>query len=176
MSYNSFLSRQKYTNTSTSTKNDKHFNNSNSNSIQINCTEAFPELNKSVMVDVSNNLINYKNFKDILNTSVEDDNCKMYETELEPGLLQIIKTKDKILFKEGLVITDKQIEQTYNNMMNKSITKMIDNWENYEYNYDCMNGEGSYTEKFRMQPIYGTEYDTENDSYEEDTKDDNYDY
>ena len=57
-------------------------------------------------------------------------------------------------------------------MMNKTITKMIDNWETYEYNYDFMNGEGSYNETFRMQPMY----DTENDSYEEDNNDDNYDY
>ena len=167
MSYNSFLNRQKFTTTDTNFRNDTH-------SIQINNTNEFPELNSNLSANISENLITSKNFKDILNTSIKDTNSKI---DIEPGLLQIIKTKEKIIFKEGpQEITNKQYEQTYNTMMNKTITKMIDNWETYEYNYDFMNGEGSYNETFRMQPIYGTEYDTENDSYEEDNNDDNYDY
>ena len=38
-------------------------------------------------------------------------------------------------------------------------------WDKYEDDYDKLNGEGAYIEKYRLIPIYGDEYDDDVDSY-----------
>ena len=45
--------------------------------------------------------------------------------------------------------------------MFKAIETMKQKWDLYKQEYDSINGEGTYTSKFCLSPVYGSEYDTE---------------
>ena len=47
------------------------------------------------------------------------------------------------------------------------------NYEIYEKEYDSINGEGSYDKKFRLSPVYGSEYDSNSESEENNVEHDN---
>ena len=58
--------------------------------------------------------------------------------------------------------------------MNKAIEIIQERWNKYKEEYDELNGEGSYDEKYSLSPVYGPEYDTEYEN--EDAVDDEYNY
>ena len=47
------------------------------------------------------------------------------------------------------------------------------NYEIYEKEYDSINGEGSYDNKFRLSPVYGSEYDSNSEIEENNDEHDN---
>ena len=49
------------------------------------------------------------------------------------------------------------------------------NYEIYEKEYDSINGEGSYDTNFRLSPVYGSEYDSNSNSENEENIDENND-
>jgi hypothetical protein len=66
---------------------------------------------------------------------------------------------------------EENLENDLNYQMNTIIQNMKKCWDRYEREYDEVNGEGAYEERFRLPPVYTEEYDT--DSNEEETDDDN---
>ena len=49
------------------------------------------------------------------------------------------------------------------------VEAMKKNWYLNERIYDSIHGEGAYEERFRLTPVYGSEYETESDEEEEET-------
>jgi hypothetical protein len=128
--------------------------------------------------EMENNIISHQtssvnvNFKDALNkqneivlrTEIEQNNVK-------PGFIEISRINNKTVFKEG-PLTSYMIEQNekevYENnpyyIMNKAICIMSKNWDRYMNEYDSIHGEGAYEEMFVLSPVYGPEYDTEEET------------
>ena len=81
---------------------------------------------------------------------------------------EIIKSKE---IPKGWIILSKDNKDKDENkeeykLINETFDKMIDNWNKKENEYNEIYGDDMYAEKFRLQPIYG--YDTESDIEEED--------
>ena len=57
-------------------------------------------------------------------------------------------------------------------LMDEVIERLINNWEAYEREYDSINGDGMYAERFRMSPILFKEDDDDTTDEEEDEKKD----
>jgi hypothetical protein len=115
------------------------------------------------------------NFKDIVNTRIEEE--IIIETDIvNPGWVQISKSKtsNELIWKYGpsteytiKLKKQEELENDLNYCMNKAIETMKERWDKYEQEYDEINGEGAYDEKFRSSPVYGPEYDTETDDEDE---------
>ena len=158
------------------------------NNIDFGNTEEFPELfnNKKHNTNNSNNINESSKFKDILTNVIEDNNTNKI-SQIPAGWLQLSIVNKKTVTKNGpltqhLIDIEKQKELENDINYNMSIiVKSIQ--KNYEVNkqvYDSINGEGAYDERFRLSPVYGSEYDSESDSYDDvndvnDVNDDNYD-
>jgi hypothetical protein len=103
---------------------------------------------------------------------------------IRPGWMEISrnKTTNKITYNIGPYKFQRQkLEKTPNYIMSKAIESMNKRWDIYKEQYDSINGEGAYDEKYTLAPVYGAEYDSyddENDSYddENDSYDDENDY
>ena len=64
-----------------------------------------------------------------------------------------------------------QLEEDPNYIMFQAIEQMKHNLDSYERNYDSIQGEGAYAERFRLYPVYGPEYDTDSEEEEDDFSD-----
>lgn len=148
--------------------------------------EMFPDLISS-NANESNVDNTSTNFKDTLNTAVIEEEF----TGLKPGWIEIYKNSES---KQNIInhgdLTPHEIrmnkltliEDDPNYIMNRAIHFVMYNREKYITEYDDMYGEGAYYDKYVMPPVYGPEYDTEeeevetySDSYDDTEYSDNYD-
>jgi hypothetical protein len=147
--------------------------------LDANDTTLFPELTpikeNTTIVKASTN------FKDILTTVIEQEKPKT--NPIPPGWVKISSINRKIVYNYGtktdwMMKQEKQeeiqtqLDEDPNYIMFQAIEQMKKNWDLYERNYDSINGEGAYDERFRLSPVYGPEYDTESESEEEDNSQD----
>jgi hypothetical protein len=123
------------------------------------------------------------NFKDALKKSnPELNNLENQENKIKPGWVELSMENKKIVLKEGSKTPYmlKQIQREEYNMtphyiMNTAINLMNERRERYIYEYNSYHGEGSYEEEFILPPVYGPEYDTEDESIETRESDENFD-
>lgn len=117
-------------------------------------------------------------FKDILKNVVEEEKPK--ENPIPPGWVRLSLVNRQTLIEYGpptpwmikqqqKEALQKQLVDDPNYIMFQAIELMKKNWERYEHEYDEINGEGAYAERFRLPPVYGPEYDTDT---EDDTEED----
>jgi hypothetical protein len=137
--------------------------------------ELFPELIASTNEREDNTSTK---FKDTLNTTVVEEEF----TGLKPGWMEMYKSDGKIAINYGDLTPNEirrnelnAIEENPSFIMNKTINFVMRNREKHIYYYDLLNGDGSYNEKYVMSPVYGPEYDTEEEEsdYHSDSYDDN---
>jgi len=149
--------------------------------IEINNIDMFPELCTKKENTVGNEVST--NFKDILTNIIED--IKSTVNTVPPGWTRMSLLNGKTIVEHGpptpWMIKQQQKEQlakqqhedpTY--IMIKVIEAMKKNWDRYEREYDELHGEGTYSERFILPPVYGPEYDTEteiDDCYYDDSSD-----
>jgi len=140
----------------------------------------FPEL-----IPIKENSTTSKNevstkFKDILKNVIEEEKPK--ENPIPPGWVRLSLVNRQTVIEYGPPTPwmikqqqkeelQKQLEDDPNYIMFQAIEAMKKNWERHEREYDEINGEGAYAERFRLPPVYGPEYDTETET-EDDTEDD----
>jgi hypothetical protein len=141
--------------------------------IDFNDTNLFPELvnkeNDSKNIKDDDNIFSFK-FKDILDdTTKKDDTQQIFQ--ISPGWLQMTLVDRKIVTEHGQstpymekIEKQKELENNIDHIMHNIVETLKINYEVYEKNYDLINGEGAYNEKFRLSPVYGSEYDTESES------------
>lgn len=145
--------------------------------------DSFPDLTNTLK---TTNTINKKhtekttNFKDILVNVVEDINVVNGSKQIAPGLVQITKINGAITYNFGILAQhtiNHQEDDSCNYNMNKAISDMNNNRKKYENEYDSINGENAFFERFTMKPIYGSSYDSDEDEVSTDENDnDDYDY
>lgn len=140
--------------------------------LDVDNIKAFPTLVNSKERDT--NIQTSSNFKDILNNVIEEDRIENTDIIL-PGWLQLTMLNGKVLKKEENneteVIDEEQKELNYT--MYRIGKSLQNNYEIYEKEYDSINGEGSYDKKFRLSPVYGSEYDSNSESEENNDEYDN---
>ena len=122
------------------------------------------------------------NFKDILTNVIEDVKPKV--NPIPSGWVRLSFNQNRqtvfeygpktawMIKQEKQEEIEKEQEEDPNYIMFQAIEQMKKNWDRYEKEYDELNGEGAYDERFRLPPVYGPEYDTESeeegDSQDED--------
>jgi hypothetical protein len=137
-------------------------------------SNLFPELapikENTTSVKASNN------FKDVLTHVIEVEKPKV--NPIPPGWVQLSSVNGKTVFDYGpktawMIKQEKQeeleaqLDEDPNYIMFKAIEQMKKSWDRYERNYDSINGEGAYDDRFRLSPVYEPEYDTDTESEEE---------
>ena len=120
-------------------------------------------------------------FKTVLNKVVPEEEKPV--NNIKPGCVEITQVNRKIVFSYGPK-TKYQLNQEYleevhktpNYIMNKAITTILQNRELDRKIYDSIYGEGAYDEEHYVPPVYGPEYDTDDNSDEdiEDTEEEEY--
>ena len=116
------------------------------------------------------------NFKDILNTQILPKTIP-FQDHIEPGWVKISKSKtnNEIIWTYGpsteyqtQLKKQERLDNDINYCMNRGIEKMKQRWEKYKEEYDAMNGEGSYDEKYKLSSFNDTDYVTDDDNDDDD--------
>ena len=106
----------------------------------------------------------------ILRELIKERECVLpISFSIPKELININTCKEKVLampssYETGYIFNKE-------NDINYNVCNVIENLQrSYEENekvYDSINGEGAYAERFRLSPVYGSEYDTtsEDDDY-----------
>jgi hypothetical protein len=147
--------------------------------LDFNNTELFPELVGKKESDINGDKVNMSGFKDILNNTIIEDTTEK-PNKIPSGWIQISMVDRKVVIENGeptlsMINTEERednININYN--MNIIVDAIKRNYEENERVYDSINGEGSYSERFKLPPVYGSEYDTE--SEEDYVNNEDYDY
>jgi hypothetical protein len=140
--------------------------------IDFNDTNLFPEFvnkeNDSKNIKDDDNIFSFK-FKDILDDSLKKDDTQKI-VNISPGWLQMTIVDRKIVTKHGQTTPymeklekEKELETNIDHIMHNIVETLKINYEVYEKNYDLINGEGAYNEKFRLSRVYGSEYNSESE-------------
>jgi len=152
--------------------------------VEINVeTEYFPDLvpNKKIS---DKSITDSTKFKDILTTQLEE--IVIIGNNIRPGWVEISRTKTNTKSNYNIgppspyKFQRQKLEKTPNYVMSKAIESMKYNWDKYKAEYDSINGDGAYDEKYTLPPVYGPDYDSYDDSYEDDdsydSENDSYSY
>ena len=138
--------------------------------------DSFPDLTNTINITNTINKKHIANFKDILVNVVEDINVVNGSKQIAAGLVQITKIKGTTTYNFGILAqytTKYQEDDSCNYNMNKAISDMNNNRKKYENEYDSINGENAFFERFTMKPIYGSSYDSDEDEVSTDDNNDN---
>jgi hypothetical protein len=149
-------------------------------------TEFFPDLvpTKNETVNITQQPKSSLNFKDIVNTKIIPETLPEEDEIINPGWVKISKSKtsNELIWKYGpsteyekKINKQEELENDINYCMNRSIETMKYRWAKYKEEYDELNGEGAYDEKFTLSPVYGSEYDTEDEEEYDNNNYDSYD-
>jgi len=157
-SFNSFRSNK----TSDIIKEVKTFNIEETN---------FPEIQENIKTMKQSTSDSFK-FKDALNKQKDIIlNTELEENKIKPGWVEISLVNGKTVFKEGPLtpyMIQQQEKEEYENtphyIMNTAITSMRKGWKRYIDEYNSIHGEGSYEELYVLPPVYGPEYDSEEEA------------
>lgn len=183
---NTFLSK-KTDNTST---NNTSINNTSTNKPTVSkpivsknkkgviFEEEFPllcEAHDSLMTDE-----NAFKFTDAVNTVIAEE-IKEEEKVLPKWVSYSIQNGTTIVYHGSYVLEklrlekEKQLlENTPNTLMKTVTDKLQKNWEKFRVDYDLIHGDGSYNQEYILPPIYGPEYELEDEDYYEDNSSSEY--
>jgi hypothetical protein len=136
----------------------------------------FPSLGGNTQ-PLSKTATTIKDFKDVVNTVKE---CPAEDSNvIKPGWVEVSRIGRKNNYRYGAKTEYQkqmedvaEIENDPNYVMNKAIDSITKQRDQYIMSYNTIHGEGAYEERFIMQPCYGSEYDTDEDSVEDDANDD----
>lgn len=138
--------------------------------LEQNFEELFPEMIKNKQSCSTDSVLDFKSVVNKIEEPIIEP------TFIKPGTIILKYENNKIIYQRGpLTKWEKQqeIEYVYQTtphyIMTNAICKMEENWNLHERIYDSINGEGSYNEKFNVEPIYNSDYEEDD---EEDSVDD----
>jgi hypothetical protein len=177
-SNNSFTREKTRFNNNNNNNNNRYSNSFNRNKLSDKIKEVkifnieetdFPEMeNKIISQPTSSVNINFKDALNKQNDVVQQSD--IIENNVPPGFIEITRIHGKTVFKEGpltsYMIEQKQKEEYQNTphyIMNKAVCNMRKGWERYINEYNSIHGEGAYEDRYVLPPVYGPEYDTEDE-------------
>lgn len=131
------------------------------NKLEVDSLEMFPELKANVPQTNNASSSNTFNFKNVLNTKAVETEKKELDIIL-PGWAKLSRKQTRQMRLKS-AIKEEQLENL-NETMDQIIFKMEHRWNQYEYLYDQIHGEGAYADKFVLPPVYGVDYETDVES------------
>jgi hypothetical protein len=140
--------------------------------LEQNFEELFPEMIKNKPASSKESI--KLDFKSLVN-KIEVEEPIIETTFIKPGSVVLKYENNKIVSQRGQLTKwekQKEIETFYelssHYIMTNAIYKMEELWDLYERVYDSINGEGTYNEKFRIEPIYNSDYEEDDEDEDED--------
>ena len=138
--------------------------------------ELFPLLNHTVTPSKNTST----NFKDALNHQTEIGITE--NITLRPGWVQISKIDNNIVIDQANIGAYdikmqkiQELQEDPNYIMKRVVAIMQKKWIKYRIDYDNIYGEGAYNELHYLSPVYGSEYDTDdNESLSDSNGSDDY--
>lgn len=129
-------------------------------SIKVDCN-SFPELNKNKCLGSPSNQTDSElasNYKKVVTNNL--DNNKFIEDKLPRGWIKLNGNKRTIINEKREIMLEEP-----NIMMAKIVDKLNSNSQRYKSQFEEINGEGSYDERYYSSPVFD---ETDDESVEED--------
>jgi hypothetical protein len=138
--------------------------------------DEFPLLCESQTTLIENNL----KFTDAVNTVIEEEIVE--EAKVLPKWVSYSRQNGTTIVYEGSYILEKlrlEKEQQYlenspNVLMKNVIDKLQKKWEKFKVEHDLIYGYGSYADMYILPPVYGPEYELDEEDYYDDTNSNEY--
>jgi len=137
----------------------------------------FPEIVSNTKTSETSSIFNFKDALKKQNETLKND---LNENKIKPGWIELSLENKKIVSKEGPFtpyllrqLEIEEYEETPHYIMNKACIEMNKNRVRYIEEYNSIHGDGAFEEKYILPPVYGPEYDTEDDLTESCESDDN---
>ena len=138
--------------------------------------DEFPLLCESHTTLIENSL----KFTDAVNTVIAEEIVE--EAKVLPKWVSysrqngttIVYTGSYILEKLKLEKEQQILENSPNVLMNHVVDKLQKKWEKFKVEYDLIHGDGSYDNLYILPPVYGQEYDLDDEDYYDDTNSNEY--
>jgi len=135
--------------------------------------EMFPTLGANIS---TNETTCNQNYKDVISTRLEKEEEK---NKVPSGWVEIRQVKGVCHYRYGSEThyqmkcrLREEFESTPHYIMNKAVTEIMKKRDNHITEYDSIHGEGAYEERFVLPPVYGPEYDTEEEEFTDDSEED----
>ena len=139
-------------------------------------TQLFPELIHVQPNMETSTVTNGINYKDVVSTQLP---AVVKKQEVPEGWVEITKKGNKLQYNYGRTSAycrrmDElvEMEKTPHYIMNTAITQILKQRDEYMEKYNSFHGEGAYEDKYVLEPAYGSEYESEEDSDEEKSESD----
>ena len=175
----------KNTSTNNTSTNNTSTNNTSTNKPTVSKNkkgvifeEEFPllcETHDSLMTDE-----NAFKFTDAVNTVIAEE-IKEEAKVLPKWVSYSIQNGTTVVYHGSYVLeklrleNEKQLlENTPNTLMKTVTDKLQKKWEKFRVDYDLIHGDGSYNQEYILPPIYGPEYELEDEDYYEDNSSSEY--
>ena len=140
--------------------------------------DEFPLLCESHTALIENSL----KFTDAVNTVIPE--AIVEEAKVLPKWVSYSRQNGTTIVYTGSYILDKLklekeqqiLENSPNVLMKNVIDKLQKKWEKFKVEYDLIHGDGSYDNLYISSPVYGQEYDLDDEDYYDDTNSNEYLY
>jgi len=136
----------------------------------------FPDIQGNIVVNTEKKINSLEptnpKFKDAIMTvrPLENENI-VKKNPIKPGWVEISRVNRKTIFEEGppsdysIKLEELQIlENDPHYIMNKAVNLMMICWNRHIHEYNNIHGEGEYEAKYILPPVYGQEYDSEEEN------------
>ena len=138
--------------------------------------DEFPLLCESHTALIENSL----KFTDAVNTVIPE--AIVEEAKVLPKWVSYSRQNGTTIVYTGSYILDKLklekeqqiLENSPNVLMKNVIDKLQKKWEKFKVEYDLIHGDGSYDNFYISSPVYGQEYDLDDEDYYDDTNSNEY--
>lgn len=113
-------------------------------------------------------------FTDAVNTVIAEETIE--EAKVLPKWVSYSRQNGTTTVYQGTYVLEKlrleKEQQILDNSLNNLMTHITDNlqkkWGKFRIDYDLIYGDGSYNDTYILPPVYGSEYDLDDDDYYED--------
>jgi hypothetical protein len=138
--------------------------------------EEFPLLCESHSTLIENTL----KFTDAVNTVIAEEIVE--EAKVLPKWVSYSKQNGTTIVYEGSYILEKLrlekeqqiLENSPNTLMKNVMNKLQKKWEKFKVDYDLIYGDGSYAHMYILPPVYGPEYELDEEDYYDDVNSNEY--
>ena len=86
----------------------------------------------------------------------------------------IVYTGSYILEKSRVEKEQQLLENSPNTLMKNVVDKLQKKWGKFKVEYDLIYGDGTYDNLYILPPVYGPEYDLDDEDYYDDTNSNEY--
>jgi hypothetical protein len=134
--------------------------------------EEFPLLCETHASLITNE--NTFKFTDAVNTVIEET---VEEEVVRPKWVSYARQNGTTIVHQGTHVLEKLkryneqqlLENSPNTLMKNVVDKLEKKWEQFRVDYDLIHGEGAYIQTYILPPVYGQEYELDDEEYYEDT-------